>query len=314
MAEDISGDADKHFSNRFDYTRNYGETIGIFAAISYYAVQYPPIMICGALYYAVKYRIDMYQIKMQYSRPLFQYGRRARTTSRFLLLGMVIGQMGNVFFLLVVEPNVPVGVAMLMVFLVAFAIYVAYSAKRFRWRGKEYQLKIVKSSGKAKNKRLEVIKTKSEDYYRSQDAMSQDGESSDAKIGDLKNMKIGEQGSRDLDFDELPQVTSPPTRPPSSPNASTSSSPSPVAPIFGKKYIYHPPQPSELSLDVEIDKRLLAFHSLTRETEISYPNYEAESSTETDDVEAAVQGESEDSTEWGDLEVATGGAGNDSDV
>ena len=49
--------------------------IGIFAAISYYAVQFPPIMVCGAIYYAVKYQLDKYQITMQYTKPHFQYDR-----------------------------------------------------------------------------------------------------------------------------------------------------------------------------------------------------------------------------------------------
>eukprot|EP01047_Picozoa_sp_COSAG01_P022542 COSAG01_NODE_1341_length_10644_cov_6.517728_7_plen_603_part_00 len=53
---------DEFFSDHFDFTKNYGETLAIFTATSYYAVMHPLIMPVGALYFKTKHLIDKYQV------------------------------------------------------------------------------------------------------------------------------------------------------------------------------------------------------------------------------------------------------------
>ena len=54
---------DEFFSDEFDYSKNYGETIAIFTAVSYYATMHPLIMLCASIYFYVKYVIDKYQVR-----------------------------------------------------------------------------------------------------------------------------------------------------------------------------------------------------------------------------------------------------------
>ena len=104
--DDVHTVADNRFLNcKFDYTRNYGESIAVMASISVYAVMHPTIMFFGSLYFLIKHFVDKYQICNQYSRPQVQYGRRARTTTIVILMSQLMAQYFNSFYFLVLAPD-----------------------------------------------------------------------------------------------------------------------------------------------------------------------------------------------------------------
>merc|ERR1719345_102848 len=105
--------ADPHYCDKFSYSRNYGESIGVFTSICYYQCMHPTILLTGAFYYIIKMYVDKYQITNQYTRPHLQYGRRARTTTTYIMLAMTLGQVGNVvYFGFIAEDMLDVALAM----------------------------------------------------------------------------------------------------------------------------------------------------------------------------------------------------------
>ena len=90
--------ADRFFSDHFDFSKNYGESLAIFTAISCFATMHPSIMLCGATYFYAKYYIDMYQITRQYSRSPIQYSNRASSTTHILLWSAVIANVFNFLY------------------------------------------------------------------------------------------------------------------------------------------------------------------------------------------------------------------------
>lgn len=135
----------RFFSDKFDYTRNYAESIAVFTSICTYSTMHPTMFLLGSSYYAIKYYVDKYQITNQYSKPHVQYGRRARTTTIYILWAQTIGQYLNAMFHLVLTGDYAVGFAMLFsafIMQVVTALYV-------------YQpdsLKLKKTTSRAANK------------------------------------------------------------------------------------------------------------------------------------------------------------------
>lgn len=125
--EKIADAADEFFNDKFNYSRNYGETIGVFTSICYYQVMHPTILLCGSFYYMAKFYVDKYQITNQYTRPHLQYGRRARSTTTYILTAMTIGQLGNViFFIFLVDDMLDVGLAMFGSLFLSFVVTMIY--------------------------------------------------------------------------------------------------------------------------------------------------------------------------------------------
>lgn len=119
--------ADEFFSEKFDFTRNYGETIGVFTSMQYYQVMHPTILWCGFCYFALKGMIDKYQICNQYSIAHVQYGRRARTTTYYILWSLTIGQFGNaLYWCVLMDDSLSVGIAMAVGFVFSCLILAAY--------------------------------------------------------------------------------------------------------------------------------------------------------------------------------------------
>ncbi len=115
--EELHADEGNRFLNcKFDYTRNYGESIAVMTSISCYAVMHPTIMFFGSIYFLIKYFVDKYQICNQYSRPQLQYGRRARTTTIVILASQVMAQYFNSVYFLVLAPEGMQGVGLLCLF------------------------------------------------------------------------------------------------------------------------------------------------------------------------------------------------------
>ena len=108
----LEDEADKFFSDKFDYTRNYAESIAVFTSIAVYSTMHPTMMILGSSYYAIKYYVDKYQITNQYSKPHVQYGRRARTTTIYILWAQTIAQWLNAAHHLIITQDYAVGGAM----------------------------------------------------------------------------------------------------------------------------------------------------------------------------------------------------------
>lgn len=122
-----SDSKDKFFCDKFDFTRNYGETIGVFTSICYYQVMHPTILFCGFAYYMAKFYIDKYQICCQYSKGHIQYGRRARTTTTYILWSMTIGQVCNVVYYCLLTGDWAVGAGMFVGLLVALGILMVHT-------------------------------------------------------------------------------------------------------------------------------------------------------------------------------------------
>ena len=120
---------DDFFDDKFDFSRNYGETIGVFTSLCYYQVMHPTILLCGAIYYAAKYNIDKYQITNQYSKAPIQFGRRSRTTTLYLFWSMIIGQIGNVIYYGFIAHDLKVGLGMFAGLLGSLLVTGAYKFK-----------------------------------------------------------------------------------------------------------------------------------------------------------------------------------------
>jgi hypothetical protein len=123
----IEDEADKFFSDKFDYTRNYAESIAVFTSIAVYSTMHPTMMLLGSSYYTIKYYVDKYQITNQYSKPHVQYGRRARTTTIYILWAQTVAQWINVAHHMVVTQDYAVGGGMLVsaiIMQVVTALYV----------------------------------------------------------------------------------------------------------------------------------------------------------------------------------------------
>ena len=123
----LEDEADQHFSDKFDYTRNYAESIAVFTSICTYATMHPTMFLLGSSYYGIKYYVDKYQITNQYSKPHVQYGRRARTTTIYILWAQTIGQWLNAFYHLLLTGDNALGGAMLFsafIMQVVTAVYV----------------------------------------------------------------------------------------------------------------------------------------------------------------------------------------------
>eukprot|EP01043_Picozoa_sp_COSAG02_P003783 COSAG02_NODE_95_length_37416_cov_60.512742_14_plen_831_part_00 len=108
----LEDEADKFFSDKFDYTRNYAESIAVFTSICVYSTMHPTMMILGSSYYGIKYYVDKYQITNLYSKPHVQYGRRARTTTIYILWAQTIAQWLNAANHLILTQDYAVGGAM----------------------------------------------------------------------------------------------------------------------------------------------------------------------------------------------------------
>ena len=50
-------EADQYFNDKFDYTRNYGESIAVLTSIATYATMHPSMMFLGSTYYGFKYYV-----------------------------------------------------------------------------------------------------------------------------------------------------------------------------------------------------------------------------------------------------------------
>eukprot|EP01047_Picozoa_sp_COSAG01_P021669 COSAG01_NODE_1263_length_10996_cov_70.459117_3_plen_658_part_00 len=140
---------DDFYHDKFDFSRNYGETIGVFTSICYYQVMHPTILFCGCVYYATKYIIDKYQITKQYSKPRVQYGGRARTTTKYLFWSMAIGQVGNIVHYMLLVEDYFIGTTMILAFMVSSTVLGLYLFQ-------PTALKLAKTAARAKRKGSEL--------------------------------------------------------------------------------------------------------------------------------------------------------------
>lgn len=132
--EALEDAADAYFNNKFNFSRNYAESTAVFGAASYYAISHPLIMGFAIIYFGGKYILDKYQIVHQYSKPHFAYGRRARSTTTYLLTSMVVGRTGDPIYFLYVMPVTSAGAGFLGSFVLsALALFLyMYRNKLFK--------------------------------------------------------------------------------------------------------------------------------------------------------------------------------------
>ena len=147
----IAEEKDEYFNDRYDFSKNYGESIAIFTAISYYSLMHPCIMPVGAVYYYTKYLIDKYEVTQQFSKSRIQYGRRARSTTRLILTSMVVGTIGNIVHYGWIQPDAAMFDLHCVVFVFALLIWLAYCY------GKQYAPAFLQPKGK--RKRLKQLQT-----------------------------------------------------------------------------------------------------------------------------------------------------------
>jgi hypothetical protein len=154
----VSEEKDEYFNDQYDFSKNYGESIAIFTAISYYALMHPCIMPCGAVYYYTKYLIDKYEVTQQFSKSRIQYGRRARSTTRLLLTSMVVGTIGNIVHFGWIQPDPAMVDLHLVIFCVALTIWLLYCY------GKQYAPSFLQPKGKGKRlKQLQSLERELDD-------------------------------------------------------------------------------------------------------------------------------------------------------
>ena len=157
--EAVTEETDDFFNDQYDFSKNYGETIAIFTAVSYYSLMHPAIMPCGAIYYYVKYVIDKYEVTRQFSRSRIQYGRRARSTTRLILTAMVLGTLGNCFhYYKIQDENVNIFYGHVATFVLALLVWLAYCY------GKQYAPSFLQPKGKGKRlKQLQSLERELDD-------------------------------------------------------------------------------------------------------------------------------------------------------
>ena len=54
---------EQYLNCKFDYTRNYGESMAVHTSISCYALMHPSMMWLGWMYFAIKYFVDNRRIR-----------------------------------------------------------------------------------------------------------------------------------------------------------------------------------------------------------------------------------------------------------
>jgi hypothetical protein len=145
----IKSKADDFFNDKFSFSRNYGEGIGVFTSICYYQVMHPTILLCGAFYYFIKLYVDKYQITNQYTRPHIQYGRRARSTSIYILTAMTFGQIGNVvWFCFLADDMLDVGVLMCGSLFISICVLATYVIQPAFFKKRKAKTKMERTASK----------------------------------------------------------------------------------------------------------------------------------------------------------------------
>jgi hypothetical protein len=157
-ADAVAEVGDEYFNDQYDFSKNYGESIAIFTALSYYAPMHPSIMVCGAVYYYTKYLIDKYEVTRQFSKSRIQYGRRARSTTRLILMSMVVGTVGNIVHYAYIQNDEGVKNLHIGVFGFALSIWLSYCY------GKQYAPSFLQPKGKGKRlKQLQSLERELDD-------------------------------------------------------------------------------------------------------------------------------------------------------
>merc|ERR1711865_1314638 len=108
-------------------------------------------MLCGSVYFYVKYVIDKYQVTRQYSKSPIQYGQRSRSTTHLLFNAGYVGQLGNVFYWNYCVPDTYVGIGMWC------SLVFAFIAMKVHTRGK--RLLPAQLRGNMKLKRLRMLQS-----------------------------------------------------------------------------------------------------------------------------------------------------------
>lgn len=101
--DELEADHDEFYSDHFDFSKNYGETLAIFTSCNAWTLMHPSMLLCGAAYFFIKMKIDMYCITRQYSRPSIQFSGRAKATTRIMLLSVVISNVINLWYFVYME-------------------------------------------------------------------------------------------------------------------------------------------------------------------------------------------------------------------
>merc|ERR1711865_1031112 len=125
-------------------------------------------MLCGSVYFYVKYVIDKYQVTRQYSKSPIQYGQRSRSTTHLLFNAGYVGQLGNVFYWNYCVPDTYVGIGMWC------SLVFAFIAMKVHTRGK--RLLPAQLRGNMKLKRLRMLQSMqgSTDYPNSNNSSDDD--------------------------------------------------------------------------------------------------------------------------------------------
>ena len=155
--EKVEDKADPHYCDKFSYSRNYGESIGVFTSICYYQCMHPTILLCGSFYYIIKMYVDKYQITNQYTRPHIQFSGRARTTTTYIFTAMTLGQIGNViYFGILVDGMLDVAIAMAGSALIAMGLLAIYVFQPETFKSKKSSNKLERSKSSANENELSL--------------------------------------------------------------------------------------------------------------------------------------------------------------
>ena len=123
----------------FDFSRQYGESLALFAMAHVYAVACPLMIFLCAIYFVVKYAVEKYILARHYSRPRISYGRRARMVTKYTMSSVVLGQWCTVILLWLVGRFSEAKLVMVSASLATLASLV-YVNRKFKICGREVNL------------------------------------------------------------------------------------------------------------------------------------------------------------------------------
>ena len=133
---------DEYHNAHFDYSRQYGESLALFAMAHVYAIACPPMMfLCGAWFMA-KYAVDKYILAKHYSRARISYGRRARMITKYTLSSVVIGQVCAWQLFLIIGRDSEAKFVMLSCAICVIA-FVVYINRKFKIPGTQIEVNLV---------------------------------------------------------------------------------------------------------------------------------------------------------------------------
>ena len=189
---------DEYHNAHFDYSRQYGETLALFAMAHVWAIACPPIMLLCGSWFMAKYAVDKYILAKHYSRARISYGRRARMITKWTLASVVIGQIcvWQLFRVIGCKSEANLVMVSCIISVTAFVVYIN---RKFKIPGTNIEVNLVgfvmKHSPLGKLKYTQGINNVMNEFHET----AKDGDDDDEDESKTKQQKAAErQRSQDM--------------------------------------------------------------------------------------------------------------------